>query len=127
MIVKYFNDLESLADSVCSELKGMWRKYGCVHVGRVFSLKRCSCGVLELTEWDWRAVPYCSKVRERLLLRIRKPLLAFVRVPSAKDDKVVFYVYYNMCFFGEEEVKETINEFNNMINSNLWVIEMRSS
>jgi hypothetical protein len=126
MIVKYFTDLKSLADSVCSELKGMWRKYGYVHVGRVFSLKRRPDGVLELTEWDWRVIPYCSKVRERLLLKIRKPLLAFVRVPSAKDDTVVFYVYYNSCFFREEEVEEIVNEFNNMISSNLWVIEMRS-
>jgi len=52
MIVRYFNDLTSLVDAVCSDLKGRWSMYGAVHVGRVFGLKRYSDGGGELTEWD---------------------------------------------------------------------------
>jgi hypothetical protein len=126
MIVRYFNDLISLVDTVCRDLMGRWRVYGAVHVGRVFGLKRYSDGGGKLTEWDWKVVPYCSKVRETLLLKIRKPILAFVRVPNTKDDRIVFYVYYNSSLFRNDEVEEIINEFNEMIKNNLCVLEMRS-
>jgi len=126
MIVRYFNDLRSLVDTVCSDLKGKWRVYGAVHVGRVFGLKRYSDDSGELTVWDWVAVPYCSNVRKRMLLKMRKPILAFVRVGSKDDEKIVFYVYYDNHLFSKYEVEEIVNEFNELIKNNLCVLKMRS-
>jgi len=92
----------------------------------VFGVKRYNDGGGELTDWDWKVVAFCSKVRERLLLKSRKPILAFVRVGSKDDKKTVFYVYYDSHLFSKDEVEEIINEFNELIKYYICALEMRS-
>jgi hypothetical protein len=126
MIVKYFSSLDELVSNVCRDIRGWRRLYGAVHVGRVFGLKRYADGRGELTRWDWVAVPYCSNVRERLLLSSVKPILAFVRAGHFDSNKTVFYVYFNRLFFSDSEVEEIVNEFNEHIKLNCYALEMRS-
>jgi hypothetical protein len=126
MFIRYFNCIEELVSVVCNEMSGKWMKYGGVHVGRAFGVKRYNDGGGELTSWDWGAVAFCSNVRKRLLLKLRKPILAFVRVGSRDDEKTVFYVYYDNHLFSKHEVEEIINEFNELIKNNLCILKMRS-
>jgi hypothetical protein len=125
MEVKYFSNLDELVSDVCNELKGKWRMYGGVHVGRVFGLKRYEDGGGELTDWDWAFVTYCSKVRNRLMLKIRKPILAFVRVGHFDSKKTMFYVYFNQLLFSKREVEEIVSEFDNHIRLNCYALEVR--
>jgi hypothetical protein len=126
MIIKYFNSLDELVQVVCNELKGKWGMYGGVHVGRVFGLKRYADGSGELTDWDWEFVAYCSKVKDRLLLKLRKPILAFVRVGCYDLKKTVFYVYFNQLLFSKREVEEIISEFDSYIRFNFYAIKVGS-
>jgi hypothetical protein len=126
MIVKYFNSLDELVSNVCREMRGWRRLYGAVRVGRVFGVKRYDNGYGELADWDLEVVPYCSKVRDRLLLKVRKPILAFVRVGNRDYNVVVFYVYFNSQFFSRNEIEEIINEFNEYIKSYWFALKIRS-
>jgi hypothetical protein len=126
MIIRYFDSLGELVSVVCRDLKELHRRYGYVYVGRVFGVKRYSASSVELADWDWEVVPYCSKVRDRLSLKTRKPILAFVRTGHRSDEHTMFYVYFNPQFFSNNEVEEIINEFNEMIKLYGFAIKMRS-
>jgi hypothetical protein len=126
MIVKYFSSLDELVSNVCREMRGWRRLYGAVHVVRVFGVKRYDNGDGELVDWDLEVVPYCSKVRDRLLLKVGKPILAFVRVGNRGCKVVVFYVYFNSQFFSRNEIEEIINEFNEYIKSYWFALKIRS-
>jgi hypothetical protein len=126
MSIRYFDSIEELVSVVCNEMRGKWRKHGGVHVGRVFGVKRYADGSGELTKWDWGVTGFCSNIRRKLLLKINKPILAFVRASYGVDERVLFYVYYDNHLFSEREVEEIINEFNECIKNNLWVLKMVS-
>jgi hypothetical protein len=126
MIIKYFSCVDELVSAVCNEMKGKWIKYGPVHVGRVFGVKRYVDGGGELTEWDLEVTAFCSRIRKRLLLKIMKPILAFVRVGYKDDVNIVFYVYYDRHLFSEQEVEEIVKEFNELIKENIYAHRMSS-
>jgi hypothetical protein len=125
MIFKYFSNLESLVKAVCSDMEGKWVKYGGVHVVRIFSIRYYSNGSYVIDEWDWKVVPYCSKVRDRLLLKNRKPVLAFVRVGYRNDEQATFYIYVGPVLLTKSKVEKIIEEYDEMINQNWYAIEMK--